>query len=93
MTALQLLLRTRAFEKDLRWEGRTDASPHSFQPGPVGAAGVGRGDRINKAARAELQLSGADRPTRVGLRVTDEFGAVRTCANDPIQFRLEGPRN
>jgi beta-galactosidase len=25
------------------------------------------------------------------MRVTDEFGAVRTYANDPIVFTLEGP--
>jgi beta-galactosidase len=33
---------------------------------------------------------GAD-TTRVVLRVTDEFGAIRTYANDPIIFKLEGP--
>jgi beta-galactosidase len=27
----------------------------------------------------------------VVLRATDEFGAVRTYANDPIMFTLEGP--
>ena len=37
-----------------------------------------------------LSADGAD-TTRVVLRVTDEFGAVRTYANDPIQFTLEGP--
>ena len=25
------------------------------------------------------------------MRVTDEFGAIRTYANDPIVFTLEGP--
>jgi len=25
------------------------------------------------------------------LRVTDEFGAIRPYANDPVQFALEGP--
>jgi len=39
---------------------------------------------------AELMADGAD-STRVVLRVTDEFGAVRPFANDPIQFELEGP--
>ena len=29
--------------------------------------------------------------TRVVLRVTDEFGAVRPYANDPIVLKLEGP--
>ena len=37
-----------------------------------------------------LAADGAD-TTRVVLRVTDEFGAVRTYANDPITFTLEGP--
>lgn len=37
-----------------------------------------------------LVADGAD-TTRVVLRVTDEFGAVRTYANDPIVFTLEGP--
>ncbi len=37
-----------------------------------------------------LVADGAD-STRVVLRVTDEFGAVRTYANDPIVFTLEGP--
>jgi beta-galactosidase len=39
---------------------------------------------------AELVADGAD-TTRVVVRVTDEFGAVRTYANDPIVFTLEGP--
>lgn len=38
----------------------------------------------------ELKADGAD-STRVVMRVTDEFGAVRTYANDPIAFTLEGP--
>jgi beta-galactosidase len=37
-----------------------------------------------------LVADGAD-TTRVVLRATDEFGAVRTYANDPIMFTLEGP--
>jgi beta-galactosidase len=37
-----------------------------------------------------LQADGAD-STRVVLRATDEFGALRTYANDPIIFTLEGP--
>lgn len=36
-----------------------------------------------------LVADGAD-TTRVVLRVTDEFGALRTYANDPIAFTLEG---
>ena len=38
----------------------------------------------------ELLADGAD-STRVVLRVTDEFDAIRTYANDPIVFTLEGP--
>ncbi len=37
-----------------------------------------------------LFADGAD-TTRVVLRVTDEFGATRTYADDPIVFTLEGP--
>ena len=37
-----------------------------------------------------LAADGAD-TTRVVLRVTDEFGAVRNFANDPVAFTLEGP--
>jgi len=37
-----------------------------------------------------LLADGAD-TTRVVLRVTDEFGAIRTYANDPILFTLSGP--
>jgi beta-galactosidase len=37
-----------------------------------------------------LMADGAD-ATRVVLRVTDEFGALRTYANDPVAFTLEGP--
>ena len=37
-----------------------------------------------------LKADGAD-TTRVVFRVTDEFGALRTYANDPVSFTLEGP--
>jgi len=37
-----------------------------------------------------LLADGAD-STRVVLRVTDEFDAIRTYANDPVVFTLEGP--
>ena len=37
-----------------------------------------------------LMADGAD-TTRVVLRVTDEFGTIRTYANDPVSFTLEGP--
>jgi beta-galactosidase len=39
---------------------------------------------------SELIADGAD-TTRVVFRVTDEYGAERTYANDPISFTLEGP--
>ncbi len=38
----------------------------------------------------ELVADGAD-STRVVVRVTDEFDAIRTYANDPIEFTLDGP--
>lgn len=38
----------------------------------------------------ELIADGAD-STRVVLRVTDEFGAVRPFANDAIKLEMEGP--
>ena len=38
----------------------------------------------------KLLADGAD-TTRVVLRVTDEYGAIRPFANDAIQFTLEGP--
>jgi beta-galactosidase len=37
-----------------------------------------------------LVADGSD-TTRVVLRVTDEFGALRTYADDPVVFTLEGP--
>ena len=37
-----------------------------------------------------LIADGAD-TTRVVLRVTDEFGAIRTYANDSVVLKLEGP--
>ena len=37
-----------------------------------------------------LVADGAD-STRVVVRVTDEFGAIRPYANDPVTFTLEGP--
>jgi beta-galactosidase len=39
---------------------------------------------------AELIADGAD-STRVVLRVTDEFGAIRPFANDAIKLEVEGP--
>jgi beta-galactosidase len=38
----------------------------------------------------KLFADGAD-TTRVVLRVTDEFGAIRPFANDAVEFQLEGP--
>ena len=42
------------------------------------------------ARRHSLIADGAD-TTRVVLRVTDEFGAIRPFANDAIKLELEGP--
>ena len=42
------------------------------------------------ADETALHADGAD-ATRVVMRVTDEFGATRTYANDPIVFKLDGP--
>lgn len=53
----------------------------------------GRGvDRQFSAVPDDVRLDadGAD-TTRVVFRVTDEFGAVRVFANDPIQLTLDGP--
>ena len=38
----------------------------------------------------KLTADGAD-ATRVVLRVTDEFGAIRPFGNDAVKFQLEGP--
>ena len=38
----------------------------------------------------KLMADGAD-TTRVVLRVTDEFGVIRSLANDAIQLKVEGP--
>ncbi|HEX4379784.1 MAG TPA: hypothetical protein VH022_07120, partial [Candidatus Acidoferrum sp.] len=38
----------------------------------------------------KLIADGAD-ATRVVLRVTDEFGAIRPFANDPVKLQIEGP--
>jgi beta-galactosidase len=43
-----------------------------------------------RADDAELSGDGAD-STRVVFRVTDEFGAIRPYADDPIALSLEGP--
>jgi beta-galactosidase len=38
----------------------------------------------------KLVADGSD-STRVVLRVTDEFGAIRPFTNDPVKFQLDGP--
>jgi len=38
----------------------------------------------------QLNADGAD-TTRVIMRVTDEFGAIRPFANDAVKFELDGP--
>ncbi len=82
-----------------------NGQPHAHRWGDLRAEGYiggklaitktlsGRGVDSNFALIAddrELMADGAD-STRVVVRVTDEFGAVRTYANDPIAFTLDGP--
>ena len=55
----------------------------------LSGAGVDRKFAL-QADDATLLADGAD-TTRIVLRVTDEFGATRTYADDPIQFTLTGP--
>jgi beta-galactosidase len=53
----------------------------------------GRGVDQTFSVRADdtkLSADGAD-STRVVFRVTDEFGAIRPYANDPVALSLEGP--
>lgn len=51
--------------------------------------GVDRDFRLD-ADSTTLMADGAD-ATRVVMRITDEFGAVRPYANDPIVLFVEGP--
>jgi beta-galactosidase len=54
-------------------------------------SGKGVDERFSLLADdAKLNADGAD-TTRVVLRVTDEFGAIRPFANDAIKLKLEGP--
>jgi beta-galactosidase len=54
-------------------------------------SGLGADQKFSVAADDhELDADGAD-TTRVVLRVTDEYDAIRPYANDPIVLTLEGP--
>jgi beta-galactosidase len=54
-------------------------------------SGLGADQKFSLVADdASLVANGAD-CTRVVLRVTDEFGALRTYAGDPVVLSLEGP--
>lgn len=54
-------------------------------------SGLGADQKFDlKADDHSLIADGAD-TTRVVLRVTDEYGAIRPYANDPIVLTLEGP--
>jgi beta-galactosidase len=54
-------------------------------------SGKGFDQKFSLAADdTQLVADGAD-TTRVVFRVTDEFGAIRPYANDPITFELDGP--
>ena len=53
----------------------------------------GRGDNRKLVVVADdhaLMADGAD-TTRVVVRMTDQYGAIRTYADDPVTFTLEGP--
>lgn len=53
----------------------------------------GRGVDVKLSLVADDQALAADGAdsTRIVFRVTDEFGAIRPYANDPLVFRVEGP--
>jgi beta-galactosidase len=75
-----------------RWgDFRMDGFLHGRQV--ISKSRSGRGVDVKFSLHPDdtvLLADGAD-STRVVLRVTDEFDAIRTYANDPIVFTLEGP--
>jgi beta-galactosidase len=81
------LRKLKAFWGDLRIDGLIDGKVVISKS--MSGRGVDRKFWLLADDR-ELLADGAD-TTRVVLRVTDEFGAIRTYANDPVQFSLEGP--
>jgi beta-galactosidase len=71
---------------DLRIDGYIDGKQVVSRS--VSGSGVDRKFAL-VADDHELMADGAD-TTRVVVRVTDEFGAPRTFANDPVSFTVEG---
>jgi beta-galactosidase len=72
---------------DLRIDGIIDGEVKISRT--LSGSGVDRSFRLD-ADSTTLMADGAD-ATRVVMRVTDEFGAVRPYANDPIVLTVEGP--
>ena len=54
-------------------------------------SGTGVDAKFTIAADDSSLMGDGTDTTRVVMRVTDEFGAIRPFANDPIHFELEGP--
>jgi beta-galactosidase len=81
------LKKLKAFWGDLRIDGLIDGKVVISKS--MSGSGVDRKFAL-LADDHELMADGAD-TARVVLRVTDEFGAIRTYANDPVQISLEGP--
>ena len=54
-------------------------------------SGRGVDRKVHPAAGRQQPAGRWGDTTRVVLRVTDEFGALRTYADDPVVFTLEGP--
>jgi len=72
---------------DLRIEGYIGGKPVISKS----LSGKGFDQKFSLTADdTKLIADGAD-TTRVVFRVTDEFGAIRPYANDPITFELDGP--
>jgi beta-galactosidase len=72
---------------DLRIDGIIDGEVKISRT--LSGSGIDRSFRLD-ADSTTLMADGAD-ATRVVMRVTDEFGAVRPYANDPIVLTVEGP--
>ncbi len=79
-------------KKRLQWgDLRIDGYLNGKQVASKTLSGLGVDQKFSILADDhELGADGAD-TTRVVLRVTDEFDAIRPYANDPIMLTLEGP--
>ncbi len=78
--------------EDMKWgDLRIDGYINGKQVASKTLSGLGVDQKFSIAADDhELNGDGAD-TTRVVLRVTDEFDAIRPFANDPVVLTLEGP--